>query len=61
MLVDDFRFRTEKVTKATWNIKSFVDGKLDHNHGPDDERTLQGLKLRSDCKQKLTPIKYIII
>ena len=59
ILVDDFRFTTEKVTKTTWNIKSFFDGKLDHNHGPNDERTLKRRK-RSDCKRKLTHNIYFI-
>ena len=53
--LDDFKFRTEKVTKTTvlWRCvkkgcddmcktdledKITLDGKLDHNHGPDDER-----------------------
>ena len=28
ILVEDFRFRKEKATKTTWNIKSFIDGNL---------------------------------
>ena len=33
--------------------KIILDGKHDHNHGPDDGRTLQRRKLKSDCKRKV--------
>ena len=33
--------------------KIILDGKLDHNHGTDDERTLLRHKLRAGCKLKV--------
>ena len=39
--------------KMNLEHKIILDGKLDHNHGPEDGRMLQSRKLKSDCKQKV--------